>query len=219
MQRACRSQPGGRRLAPKGGQPRERVLSDSELAEIWKACGDDDHGRCIKLLILTGCRRQEVGGIAWSEFDFERGVWTLPAARSKNGRAHTLPLLPTMLPSSRRCRRWRAAISCSAQRANGFTGWSRGKAALDACSRVKNWTTHDIREGRNPHGRSRHAAAHHRADPKPPSGHKRGVAASTIDRAYEREVRAALALWQDHVRTLVEGGERKIIPYAPHAAT
>ena len=50
---------------PKGSQPRERVLSDAELAAIWKACGDDDHGRCIRLLILTGCRRQEIGGIAW----------------------------------------------------------------------------------------------------------------------------------------------------------
>ena len=28
----------------------------------------------------------------------------------------------------------------------------------------------------------------------------------------EREVRAALAMWEDHIRTLVEGGERKIIP-------
>ena len=28
----------------------------------------------------------------------------------------------------------------------------------------------------------------------------------------EREVKAALALWSDHVRTLIEGGERKIVP-------
>ena len=52
-------------LKPKDSQPRERVLSDAELAAIWKACGDDDHGRCIKLLILTGCRRQEIGGMCW----------------------------------------------------------------------------------------------------------------------------------------------------------
>ena len=65
--RACRSQPGGGHAKPKGSQPRERVLSDAELARIWKACGDDDHGRCIRLLILTGCRRQEIGGMCWSE--------------------------------------------------------------------------------------------------------------------------------------------------------
>ena len=37
---------------------------------------------------------------------------------------------------------------------------------------------------------------------------------STIRSRYEREVRAALALWEDHIRTLVEGGERKIVPLA-----
>ena len=42
------------------------------------------------------------------------------------------------------------------------------------------------------------------------SGHKAAPRASTIDRSYEREVRAALALWHDHVRTLVAGGERKV---------
>ena len=53
----CEANPVVGTLAPKGSQPRERVLADAELAAIWKACGDDDHGRCIKLLILTGCRR------------------------------------------------------------------------------------------------------------------------------------------------------------------
>jgi len=51
------------------------------------------------------------------------------------------------------------------------------------------------------------------------SGHKSGVAGIYNRSVYEREVRAALALWQDHVRTLVEGGERKVVPYAPHIAS
>ena len=44
------------------------------------------------------------------------------------------------------------------------------------------------------------------------SGHRAGVAGTYNRSSYEREVRAALALWSDHVRTLVEGGERKVIP-------
>jgi hypothetical protein len=51
------------------------------------------------------------------------------------------------------------------------------------------------------------------------SGHKRGPAGIYNRSSYEREVRAALALWADHVRTLVEGGGRKIIPYAPATAS
>ena len=205
-------------LAPKGSQPRERVLVDAELAALWKACGDDDHGRCIKLLILCGGRRQEIGGIAWPEINFEQGRWTLPGARSKNGRAHTLPLLPSMLAIIKDVPRMAGRDQLFGQRANGFTGWSRGKAALDARSRVKNWTTHDIRRsvatrmadlGIGPHIIEQ--ILNHQ------SGHKSGVAGIYNRSSYEREVRAALALWEDHIRTLVEGGKRKILPL-PSAA-
>ena len=44
------------------------------------------------------------------------------------------------------------------------------------------------------------------------SGHKGGVAGIYNRSSYEREVRAALALWADHVRALIEGGERKVVP-------
>ena len=201
---------------PKDSQPRERVLSDAELAAIWKACGDDDHGRCIKLLILTGCRRQEIGGMCWSEIDFEQGTWTLPAAGAKTAARIRCRCCRPCSPSSRRCRAWRAAISCSASAPAASPAWSRGKAALDARSGVKNWTTHDIRRSvATAHGRSRRHAAHHRANLEPsirPQARTGGHLQSQLD--YEREVRAALAMWHDHLRTLVAGGKRKIIPSA-----
>jgi integrase len=49
------------------------------------------------------------------------------------------------------------------------------------------------------------------------SGHKRGVAGVYNRSPYEREVRAALALWEDHLRTIIAGGERKVLAY-PQAA-
>ena len=58
---------------PQRAAARERVLSDHELRAIWNACGDDDHGRIVRLLILTGARRQEVGGMCWSELDLPTG--------------------------------------------------------------------------------------------------------------------------------------------------
>src|SRR5262245_34394724 len=208
----CEANPVVGTLAPKGGQPRERVLDDRELARIWRACGDDDHGRCIRLLILTGCRRQEIGGLCWGELDLERGVWTLPAARSKNGRAHTLPLLPSMLAIIKAVPRMASRDQLFGQRGGGFTAWSRGKAALDRCSAVRDWTTHDIRRsvatkladiGIAPHVIEQ--ILNHQ------SGHKAGPAGIYNRSSYEREVRASLALWEDHIRTLVEGGERKIV--------
>jgi hypothetical protein len=46
---------------------RDRVLSELELAAIWKACSDDDFGRIIKLLILTGQRQAEIAELRWDE--------------------------------------------------------------------------------------------------------------------------------------------------------
>jgi integrase len=48
---------------------RERVLSDVELVAIWKAAPNNDYGRIVKLLMLTAQRREEIGGLAWSEID------------------------------------------------------------------------------------------------------------------------------------------------------
>ena len=48
-------------------EPRDRVLSDAELAKIWKALPANDYGRIVKLLILTGQRREEIGGLRWPE--------------------------------------------------------------------------------------------------------------------------------------------------------
>jgi hypothetical protein len=44
------------------------------------------------------------------------------------------------------------------------------------------------------------------------TGAKRGVAGVYNKSPYEREVRTALALWADHVRAIVEGTERKVVP-------
>ena len=68
---------------------RERVLSESELLEVWQACeGADEYGSIVRLLILTGQRRAEIGDLAWSEVDMEKRQIDLPERRTKNGRPH-----------------------------------------------------------------------------------------------------------------------------------
>ena len=77
--RPCSPGPSGRglpRANPVNGtnkasesKSRERVLSDAELVAIWKAAPDNDYGRIVKLLMLTAQRREEIGGLAWSEID------------------------------------------------------------------------------------------------------------------------------------------------------
>lgn len=199
---------------PADSVPRERVLSDDELVAIWRSSGDEDYGRIIRLLVLTGCRRAEIGGMSWSEFDAGDN-WTLPAARSKNGKALRLPL-PSMA--------WQIIDSVphmagrdqlfGVRAADGFHGWHHGKTALDVRCGVADWRVHDIRRtvatgmadvGIQPH--IIETILNHA------SGHKRGPAGIYNRSVYEHDVRAALAMWADHVRALVDGGERKVLPF------
>ena len=92
--------------------------------------------------------------------------------------------------------------------------WAHHKRRLDARSGVVDWTVHDIRRsvatkladiGVQPHIIEQ--ILNH------VSGHKAGPAGIYNRSSYEREVRAALALWEDHVRTIVEGGERKVVTF------
>jgi integrase len=73
---------------------RDRVLSDAELAALWEAASALPHpyGAFILILILTGQRRNEVAGMGWSEIDLAAKLWTLPGARAKNGKEHSIPL-------------------------------------------------------------------------------------------------------------------------------
>jgi integrase len=82
---------------PDTSEPRDRVLTSEELVAIWKASGDGEYGKIVKLLMLLCSRRQEIGGMKWSEINREKCEWTLPKERAKNKRELTLPLPPAAI--------------------------------------------------------------------------------------------------------------------------
>jgi integrase len=80
---------------------RDVTLHMDELAELWRALGDPTRCKAnpvsmaaLRLLILTGQREREVTDAEWSEFDLEAGLWKIPGARTKKGRAHLVHLAP-----------------------------------------------------------------------------------------------------------------------------
>jgi integrase len=202
-------------LNPENAKPRERVLSDGEIAALWRACGDDAFGKIVKLLLLTGCRRMEICGLRWSELDLENGILRLPGERTKNRRPHTLPLPPMAIDIIATVPRMVGRDHLFGERSDlGFTQWG-AKRDLDARlgDKVAEWTLHDLRRtcatgmadiGVQPH--IIEAVLNH------VSGHKVGVAGIYNRSSYEREVKTALATWADHVRALIDGGEKKIVP-------
>jgi integrase len=203
---------------------RDRVLTEAELAAIFSACSADDYGRIVGLLVLTGQRRDEVGGMRWSEVDLDRRLWTIPAARTKNGREHIVPLTASaqaLLPDRREGRDF---IFGSGPRTagsphQGFSGWSKAKAQLNtrveaSGSAVAPWTLHDLRRtvatlmadrlGVLPH--IIEAVLNH------VSGHRAGVAGIYNRASYSAEMSRALALWAAHILSLIEGREPNVIP-------
>src|SRR4029079_1053585 len=69
---------------------RDRVLSDDEIERLVYAAKANGYpfGTIYLVLLLTGQRRGEVSAMRWSEIDLQRRLWTIPAARAKNGHAH-----------------------------------------------------------------------------------------------------------------------------------
>lgn len=81
---------------PDRPKARERVLSNLELKVLWKVLDGEGlpWGPAVKLLILTGQRRDEVFSADRDEFDVKAKLWTIPGNRAKNGKAHLVPLSP-----------------------------------------------------------------------------------------------------------------------------
>lgn len=72
---------------------RDRILTDDKIRALWRATEAQPPGRfatLVRLLLLSGQRRNEVAGMRWAEFDDD--VWTVPAERAKNGKPNDVPL-------------------------------------------------------------------------------------------------------------------------------
>jgi integrase len=197
-----------------GAQSRERVLSDGELAAIWHACDADDFGHIVKLLVLTGCRRAEIGGLKWSEIDLDAGILKIPGARIKNGRVLTLPLPAMAIDILRSIARLDGSTHVFG--GTGFTSWSEATAALRARiaatgATLERWTLHDIRRSVRT-GMGRLGVQPHIAELV--INHVKGGVEATYDRyRYEREIGQALALWADHIGAAVEQREPKVLAF------
>jgi integrase len=196
---------------PTDSTPRDRVLDDAEVAAIWRACADDDFGRVVKLLILTGCRRGEIGALRWGEVDFAKRLLVLPAGRTKNKHAHVLPLSDAALAIIKSAPRvlGRDHVFGGGRSGAGFTNWSTALSALNERlgGQVAEWRIHDLRRTCAtkmaddlqiwPHVVE--AVLNHWG------GASRAGVAGVYNRAkYQDEMRKALDAWAQRVEEIVE---------------
>jgi integrase len=155
-------------------EPRDRVLmkvddtddddeANEDLAEtfrdlrlVWQACDAmiDPYVAVVKMLILTGQRLSEVAKMDWSEVNLDARVWRLPGERTKNKKAHTVPLAPAavaLLRSLPRIARKPGEMDYvfGVKPPTGFTlakkKLDREVARLNGGRQIEQWRFHDLR--------------------------------------------------------------------------
>jgi integrase len=182
-------------------EPRDRVLSDKELVAIWQATnGDLDGDRIVRLILLTGCRKNEIAQLKWSEVDLEAGTILIAKERSKNRIAHLVPLVveaKTILRAQPR-----TGDNVFGAGKNGFNNLGRSKEDLDRKVQFgEKWQLRDLRRTVRS-GLSRLGVAPHVAEAV--INHVPPKLIRTYDRhSYINEKREGLERWENHIKVLL----------------
>jgi integrase len=74
---------------------RRRYMTPDELARIVEAIAkfpDKNIADALRLLLLTGARRNEVLTMKWADVDLTAGTWSKPPASTKQNAPHSVPL-------------------------------------------------------------------------------------------------------------------------------
>jgi integrase len=209
---------------PKPGEAvhRERALSDAELKAAWNAAGrmTQPFDTAIKLLILTGTRREDIGALEWRQVDLPNAILHIPAKMrgAKEDDIIDVPLSPMavrLLKAMPRVKDCPYVFSITGR--TPISGWSKIKRRLDAAmiemlrgpSKGANddilpgWVIHDFRrsiaswlEGQGEQLLVVEAVLQHT------TGSKTGVAKIYLRHRYAKEKRKAVEAWANHVRKL-----------------
>jgi integrase len=161
--------------------------------------------------MLTGARREEIGGLRWSEVDLDKALITLPPGRTKTAREHVVPLSTLALEVIEAQPRRDRAHVFGAGGQHGYKGFSQGKAELDARTKIEPpWVIHDLRRTVSTKLNGELGIQPHVVEAV--LGHHQGGIASIYNRAsYLREMTQALSLWADCVLSIVEDRASKVV--------
>jgi integrase len=186
------------------GKSRERVLTNDELVKVWRGADSIGHfGSVVRMLILTGARREEITQLRWSEID--GNAIKLVGNRTKTGAPHFISLsAPAQALLNGMPRIAGSDFVFTASGLKPINGWSRPKIGLDSRSGVTDWRIHDLRRtvatGMEKLGITLQVVE---AILGHTSGSKGGIVGVYQHHNYAEEKRAALEAWGAHVVRLV----------------
>lgn len=209
-----------RMALPKGPDSRERFLDDSEIARVWIATRATQHPYMVafRMMLLTGQRRNEVGEMVWEEVDLEARTWTIPGARTKNKKAHVVPLSDSAI-AELEAMPHRTGLIFTTSGAKPIKDWSRWRqrlvkhvakiTALLEQVPLEPWHHHDLRrtvstglQRLRVDGDTIKALANHDLHS--------GVAGRYQRHAFLEEKRQAVELWDRHIAQIVAEVDAKL---------
>jgi integrase len=220
---------------------RDRILSDTELAALWRAAGriGYPYGPLYQLLILSGLRLNEAADAVRPEFDFENRLWVIPAARMKGrnskARPHAVPLTKDILAILEKLPRFKKGDCLFSTSFGKKPVWVNDKVkkrldgrmlhTLRALARMRGdepdnlklepWTNHDLRRT------LRSGLSKLRVDADVAEAVLAHVKSGIVG-VYDRydlleEKRQALELWGAHVRLIVTPPPENVVPLRAQA--
>jgi integrase len=197
---------------PTAERARDRVLTDDELRLVWQAADKlgGTFGPLVKLLALTGQRRDEVAQMRRDELSLDARLWTLPPARTKNNQPHEVPLSKASLAVLQNVPHTPGSpfVFTTNGGASPASGYSKNKRRLEALlpSDMPAWRLHDLRRS-CASGMARlginlpviEKVLNHS------SGSFAGIVGVYQKHSFADEKRRALETWGNFVTALVEG--------------
>jgi integrase len=193
-------------MTVKKSKKRKRVLTDDELRQVWIAAGEcGTFGIIVRLLMLTGQRRGEIGGLRKSFYSHNEQTICLPEWQTKNGREHTFPigvLCADILYTTTTDSLTAFLFPARGKPMNPFNGWSKSKQALDKLCPIPHWTLHDLRRTFRTN-LARLGVAPHIGERLVNHVSARTDMEETYDLwRYMPEMRAAMELWENHLKAI-----------------
>jgi integrase len=213
--------PAAKMARPGVEQSRDRVLAPDEIKALWawldRTVVDEDgepvrlsalNQAALKLRLITAQRGGEVINMRWSDVDLARRWWTIPAEDAKNKMPHRVPLTVTALKILKSLRS--AANDDATYVFAGIRGTNHRHGALDGLA-VQNIRPHDFR--RTAASMMTGGGIPRLTVAKILNHVDRSVTAVYDRHSYDAEKKAALAWWDRRLRSIIDGSERKVLPF------
>ena len=125
---------------------RARILDDDEIRDLWAAADKGGQfGAFLKLLLLTGQRRQKVAAMRWQDLTLD-GTWDIPTEAREKGNGGTL-LLPEVAQEIIRSQKRIGdnPYVFAGRGAGHFSGYGLLKRGIDKEAQITPWVIHDLR--------------------------------------------------------------------------